>query len=223
MSEVITIDGPAASGKSSVGLRLAEKLGYQFVDSGSIYRAACYYFLHHNLSWSDPVKAAEVVDSLKFHFVVKEDSLRVFVGDEDYTDFLNSPEVTHLVPTVFGVIREVRQAVKAKQHSIASTENTIMTGRDTGTEIFPDAKVKFFINASPEVRAERRFKQLMAAGKQADYQEIVKSLIERDERDRTREVSPFRIAVDAIEINTDELSIEEAVTKMYDIVKSRGL
>ncbi len=214
MSKIITLDGPASSGKTTVGYGLAQKLGYQFVDSGSIYRAGCYYLLRNGLPFDNDENAAHTFNLLDIRFLSTEQGQKVFVFNEDVTQFLGTPEVTAIVPVVGGR-RFVREVVKSKQRDLGSHEDTVMTGRDIGTEIFPDAQVKYFITASPEVRAYRRFMQLTQDGQLANFDDLLQKIIQRDHQDSTREVSPFRMPDGAVVIDTSNLSVESVVNKLY--------
>lgn len=208
-TDVITIDGPTSSGKNSVGLLLAQKLGYQFIDSGSIYRAGCILILKNNILLSDLEKLVEVFKNLKIE--IKQQ--RFFIDGEDLTDHLHDPEVTKIVSAV-SAIRQVREVVKMIQYQITKNKNTAMTGRDIGSEIFPNAKHKFFLTADINVRAQRRFKQLIKKDPTLKFEDVLKSMEERDKKDETREVSPLRIPENAVVIDNSNLNIEQTVEEM---------
>lgn len=214
MSIVIAIDGPASAGKTTVGSELARKLGYQFVDSGSIYRAGCYYMLQNDLPIDSDEQAASIFNSLDIQLMSSEQGHHVFVHGEDVTRHLGSPEVTAVVPVIGGRYL-VREVVKNIQRDLGTRQNTVMTGRDIGTEIFPDAQIKYFLSASPEVRATRRLRQLSQEGRTASFDELLQKIVLRDHFDSTREVSPFRMPDNAIVVDTSNLSIEAVVNKMY--------
>ncbi len=217
-TEVITIDGPTSSGKNSVGFLLAQKLGYQYIDSGSIYRAGSIFVLRNNIS-PDSEKVAEVFKNLQIETKTQDHEVRFLVNGEDITDHLHDPEVTKTVPIV-AAIGEVREEVKKIQYNLVNSKNTVMTGRDIGSEIFPDAMHKFYLTASVEVRAQRRFKQLVEKDPKVKYEEILKSMEDRDEKDMTREVSPLRIPEDAVVIDNSDLTIEQTVEKMLKYIQS---
>ncbi len=210
--EVITIDGPTSSGKNSVGFLLAQKLGYRYIDTGSIYRAGCIFILRNNTNIDDLERVVAVFKKLQIE--VKQDGWpRFFANGEDITNHLHEREVTKIVPAV-SAIGEVRQAVKLIQYRLVEFKNTVMTGRDIGSEIFPEAKNKFYLLASVEVRAKRRFKQLAAKDPRIKYEDVLKDTKDRDEQDMTREISPLRIPKDALVIDNSNLSIEETVEEM---------
>ncbi|MBI2019702.1 (d)CMP kinase [Candidatus Daviesbacteria bacterium] len=211
-TDVITIDGPTSSGKNSVGFLLAQKLGYQYIDSGSIYRAGCIFILRNNISPEDLEKVVEVFKNLKIE--VKQNGMPRFLANgEDVTDHLHDPEVTALVPQV-AAIGGVREATKVIQYQLVNSNKTVMTGRDIGTEIFPAAKHKFFLTASVEVRAQRRFKQLVEKDSTVTYEKVLEAMKERDRKDETREVSPLRVPEGAEVIDNSNLTVEQTVEEM---------
>ncbi len=211
--EVITIDGPTSSGKNSVGFLLAQKLGYQYIDSGSIYRAGCIEILRNNISLESKDKIVEVFKNLQLEINTQDHEVRFLIGDEDITDHLHDPEVTRIVP-IIAAIKEVREATKVIQYRLVNSRNTVMTGRDIGSEIFPSAKHKFYLTASVEVRAKRRFKQLVEKDPGVKYEEVLKSMKERDKQDETREVSPLRVPADATVVDNSNLNVEQTVEEM---------
>lgn len=213
MSNIITIDGPTASGKTTMGSKLASRLGYQFIDSGSIYRAGCYYLLRHGLPVEDDLYAANVLKELKLSFILEDDNYIVKLDGTDITQQLDTPEVTELVPIVGGR-PEVRRVVKDKQHELVFAKDTVITGRDVGSEIFPLAPVKFYLTASPEIRALRRFKQLQQKT-EVSYDEILESIVRRDQIDSTRKVSPSRAPKDAVTIDTGEISMDTTLGLLH--------
>lgn len=208
-TEVITIDGPTSSGKNSVGFLLAQKLGYQYVDSGSIYRAGCIVILRDKVSLDDLEKIIEVYKNLK----IEIRNQKFLANGEDITDNLHDAEVTKIVPAI-SAIKEVREAVKVIQYNITQDKNTVMTGRDIGSEIFPNVKHKFFLTADIKIRAERRYKQLVAKDPSITFDSVLKNMEERDKQDSTREASPLRIPEDATIIDNSNLDIEQTVKKM---------
>lgn len=212
-TDVITIDGPTSSGKNSVGFLLAQKLGYQYIDSGSIYRAGCIFILRNNISPEDTDKVIEVFKNLQIETKTEDHEVRFLISSEDITDHLHDPEVTRLVPLV-AAIKEVREAVKVIQYNLVNSKNTVMTGRDIGSEIFPNAEHKFYLTASAEVRAQRRYQQLAKKDPTVEYEDILKSMKERDLKDETREVSPLRIPENAIVIDNSNLDVEQTVEEM---------
>lgn len=212
-TEVITIDGPTSSGKNSVGFLLAQKLGYQYIDSGSIYRAGCIFILKNNTPLEAKEKLIEVYKNLEIETKARDSEQRFFANGEDVTDRLHDPKVTKIV-SIVSAIGEVREITKIIQYKLARVKDTVMTGRDIGSEIFPQAKHKFYLTASVETRANRRFKQLVEKDPSVKYEDVLKSMEERDRQDETREASPLRIPPGAVVIDNSNLSVEETVEEM---------
>ncbi|MBU1031698.1 (d)CMP kinase [Patescibacteria group bacterium] len=208
-TDVITIDGPTSSGKNSVGLLLSQKLRFQFIDSGSIYRAGCIFLLRNNIS---PDSLQKVVDVYK-NLDIKIRDQKFFANGEDVTDNLHDPDVTKIVSAI-SAIRQVREAVKIIQYKITEGKNTVMTGRDIGSEIFPKAVHKFYLTADIKIRAQRRFEQLVKKDPTIKYETVLKDMQERDKKDTDREVSPLRIPEGAIIIDNSNLDIEQTVEEM---------
>lgn len=207
---IITIDGPSSSGKSSVGREFAHKIGFQFIDTGAIYRAGALDVIRKKINLDDKEAVVRAFRDIKIDFKEHDDHQRVFLHGEDVTELLHSPEVTRMVP-VTSAIGEVREVTKGLQKEIGQREPTVMVGRDIGTEIFPEAKLKFFITASAEVRAQRRYEQQKLIRPDISLNDILNETKQRDKMDTERSASPMRIPEDAVVIDTSKLSKEEAV------------
>ena len=206
--EIVTIDGPTSSGKNSVGFLLSQKLGYQYIDTGMIYRVGTYLVLTSNTALNDVAAIVNIFKSLKFQ--TDESELRIFNEDVDLTGFLHNQDVTQNVPIV-AAIKEVREITKVVQRRLGESQNTVMTGRDIGSEIFPEAKYKFFLTAKVEIRAKRRFDQLIKINPTTSYETVLDDMIKRDKVDTEREVSPLRIPEGAIVIDNSNLNVEQSV------------
>ncbi len=213
MTDIITIDGPTSSGKNSVGFYLAKKLGYQYIDTGMIYRVGTYLVLKNKISLDDEEKIAEIFRNLKIEIKSDENGLRIFNDGGDLTNILHTSDVTKNV-SVTAAIRQVREATKIIQRKLGEAKNTVMTGRDIGSEIFPNAKCKFFLTASPQVRAQRRYAQLKKQDPKITYEQVYQSMLERDEKDTKREISPLRVPEGAVVIDNSNLTVEQTVDKM---------
>ncbi len=216
-SNIITIDGPTSSGKNSVGFLLARKLGYQFIDTGMIYRVGTYLVLKNKIDPEDALKVTDIFKNLIIEIKPTNGELRILSSGEDLTDGLHSKDVTENVSAV-AAIREVREVTKVIQRQLGLSKNIVMTGRDIGSEIFPEAKHKFFLTASVEVRAKRRFDQLVKLDPNVKYEDVLQSMLVRDKKDSEREVSPLRVPDGAITIDNSNLSVEETVNKMLDYI-----
>lgn len=213
---VITIDGPAASGKSTVAKMLAQRLGFRYLDTGAMYRAVALAGLRKGTDWDDADQVSRLLEGLDLRVF----GSRIFLADEDVSEAIRTPEVTR-VTSIAADSPLVRQYLIAKQRDIARQARIITEGRDQGTVVFPDADCKFFLVASPEERARRRCRDFQRLGKPVDYEHVLKEILERDERDRQRPFGALIRAKDAVEINTDELSPEEVVETMLHTISNR--
>lgn len=208
---VVAIDGTAGTGKSTVGREAAYRLGYGFLSTGGLYRALAYKVFAKQI---DPEDASAVLDASKaidFRFERQPDAaLKMFVDGEYLGDKLQLDEVAQTASKV-STNAPARAVLSEKMRRIGRDGGVIMEGRDVGTVVFPDAEVKIYLDATAEVRAERRVKQLLAQGAAADYAQILASIRQRDLRDSTRAASPLKPAPDAVKIDTSRLSMQEVV------------
>ena len=215
--QLIAIDGPVAVGKSSVGLRLAKRLGYIFFDTGMIYRAFTWKVLESGIRPQDEPKLCHLAATTDFDFVASKDgALSVFIDGEDVTSKLLCPEIEELVALI-AKVPEVRQAMVSEQRKLAKRGGVVMAGRDIGTVVLPRAELKIFLTASTEVRAERRYKELLKRGQNSSLEIVLADLKRRDEMDINRSISPLKPAEDAITINTEKLSLDQVVDKIYTL------
>lgn len=212
MEEIVTIDGPTSSGKNSVGFLLSQKLGYQYIDTGMIYRAGCLKMLKQNVPTDNLEEILKIYRDLNVVFETN-DHWKMFLNEEDVTDLLHTPEISKLVPIV-SAKPEVREAMRGIQRRLGENGKIVMGGRDIGSEIYPNAKYKFFLTASAPVRAQRRFKQLVKVDPTIKYEDVLKDMLVRDKQDTEREASPLRIPKDALVIDNSEMSIEQTVEEM---------
>ena len=211
-NDIITIDGPTSSGKNSVGFLLAKKLKYQYIDSGMIYRAGCYKILKQHVSSDDLQKILDIYKNLDVKFETN-DHWKMFLDGEDVTNKLHTPEISKLTSQV-AAISQIREVVKQIQKKIARNGKVVVGGRDIGSEIFPDAKFKFWLTASSEERANRRFKQLRQKNPTIKYEDVRSDMKARDKYDSEREASPMRVPEDAYLIDNTNLTVEQTVDRM---------
>ena len=215
--QLIAIDGPVAVGKSSVGLLLAKRLGYVFFDTGMVYRAFTWKVLKSGISPEHEQELCELAANTEFRFVPSEEgALSVFVDGEDVSSKLLSPQIESLVPSI-AKLAGVRQAMVSEQRELAQRGAVVMAGRDIGTVVLPWAKLKIFLTASTEVRAQRRHKELLGRGENSSLEIVLADLKRRDEMDINRSVSPLRPAEDAVIINTEDFTLEQVVAKIYTL------
>jgi cytidylate kinase len=216
---VLTVDGPSGAGKGTVARALAARLGWNFLDSGAIYRALAIAALDRSVPLEDEVALARLGRSLDLRFETG-DLPRVFLWGIDVTDRL-ATETCGSIASKVAALPAVRQALLDKQREFRRLPGLVADGRDMGTVVFPDAQYKIFLTASAEVRALRRYKQLKEKGIDVKLNNLTKEIEERDRRDRERPVAPLKPADDAVIIDSSELSIDEVVQCCLTIVDAR--
>ncbi len=214
---VIAIDGPAASGKSTVAKLVASKLGYLYIDSGAMYRAITLEWLkrYGSKSENDAERLLEILS--KFNLRLEDNSKSIYLNNENISEAIRANQVSNNVSYIAS-FKEVRERLVEMQRKIASNRSVVMDGRDIATVVFPDAELKIYMVASPQVRAERRLKDLELKGETVDLKTLVEEIEARDKQDSERSESPLRKASGAYEINTDGLTIEEVVNKILKYV-----
>lgn len=212
----IAIDGPAASGKSVVGAHVAERLGYGFFDTGAMYRALTWAAMRRGISPADADAVAAFAADIGIEVRAAESTTRVLIDGADATPYLRTPEVEANVSLVSRV-PGVRAALVRIQRDLAAAGRVVMAGRDIGSVVLPDADLKVYLDASRDVRARRRADQMRAGGEAADIDAIRAELERRDGIDSSREVSPLTAAPGAVIINTDHLTIEQAVDRIVEL------
>lgn len=214
---IVTIDGPAGSGKSTAARQLAARLGFRFLDTGAMYRAVALECVSRGVPPESEQAVAEIADRLRIE--LPDD--RVLVDGRDVTEAIRSPETTAAASFV-AVHPEVRRALVRLQREAAAGRHVVSEGRDQGTVVFPDAECKFFLTADAEVRARRRWSELLGQGREVAFEELLASIRDRDERDEQRAVAPLKPAVDAVVIDTSHRSIDEVLAELERIVRDRG-
>lgn len=215
---IIAIDGPSGVGKGTLAQKLVEKLGFHFLDSGALYRALAWGVLQQNLDPEDTVAVVALARDLPVRF----DAGRIWFADTDITTAIRTEAVAAMASKV-AAIPEVREALLARQRDFARLPGLVADGRDMGTVVFPAAQVKLFLDASAEVRAQRRYNQLINQGIDANIDQIVREIKARDARDRNRTVAPLKPAEDAVIIDTSHLGIDEVVARACEVIRSKGI
>jgi cytidylate kinase len=219
---IVTLDGPAGSGKSTVGKLLAERLECLYLDTGAMYRAVALQAKRKGLDLQDGEKLGELCRKLDLRFKMAGKEMRILIGNEDVSSAIRTPEMD-LFSSSISAVKEVREAMTQLQRKIAEKRNVVAEGRDMGTVVFPDAEFKFFITASPEARAERRYKERINRGEMALREEVERELLKRDEQDKARSIAPLIPAKDAEIIDTTSLNPEQVVRAVLATVESGGL
>lgn len=219
MLNIITIDGPAASGKSTVAKELARRLGWRYLDSGAFYRALAWKAIRQGLPLNEPQVLSELAKATEISPLSRPEGLRIFVDGQDVTQAIREECVSEAA-SILAEFPQVRRALVALQQEFAAQGMLVAEGRDMGTVVFPEARYKFFLDAELEERARRRYKELISRGEKASLKEVKAELAQRDKRDSTRSVAPLGPAEDALYVDTTHLGVEEAVNLLLTKLKS---
>ena len=213
----VAIDGPAGAGKSTIAKACAKELGYIYVDTGAMYRGIALYMVDHKIRPTDIEAVKQALLDVNVTLRYEDGKQLLIVNGQDVSDRIRTPEVS-AAASLFSAIPEVRKALLDLQHDIAEKNNVLMDGRDIGTVILPQAQVKIYLDASPEIRGKRRYDELVLKGESVVLEDIIEDVKQRDYQDMHREISPLVKTEDAIEIDTSDLTIDEVVSKVLDIV-----
>ena len=210
MQNVITIDGPAGSGKSTISRLLAKKIGYLYLDTGAMYRAVALAAKRKKIDLNDGKALEELCNSLDLHFKTDQAPPRLFLNGEDISTSIRSPEMD-MASSKVSAVSEVRKAMTGLQRKMAKGMTLVAEGRDMGTIVFPDAKHKFYLTASLEIRTERRHKERLERGETVHRALVESQLKKRDHQDKTRSIAPLRAADDAKTIDTTKMTPEQVL------------
>ena len=218
----VAIDGPAGAGKSSVARAAAKETGFMYVDTGALYRTVTLDLLRRGIDLDDPDAVEAALPQIRISLSYEDGEQKVFLGGEDVTEHIRTEEVSRSTPAC-AAIPAVRSFLLDLQRDLAREHRVIMDGRDIGTVVLPDAPLKIFLTASPQERARRRAAQLEAAGEPANFSEILRDIVARDERDSHRETAPLKQAEDAVLLDTSDLNFEASVAAVAALIRDRLL
>lgn len=216
----VAIDGPAGAGKSTVSRAAAKAMGYIYVDTGALYRAVGVNALRKNIDTKDKAAVAASLDGISVDLVFENGEQKVLLNGENVSVEIRTPPASMAASDV-SAVPEVRAFLFDLQRDIAARNNCVMDGRDIGTVVLPDAKVKIFLTASPEERATRRYKELIEKGTQVKYEDVLEDLIQRDYNDSHREIAPLKPAEDSVLLDTTGLDLEGSVNEIIKIIKEK--
>ncbi len=218
MSFVVAIDGPAGSGKGTITKLVGEELGLVYIDTGALYRCVTLSMIKNNVGLEESEKIKEILNTINIEFKKEENKDSVYLNGEDVTKQIREKEVNELVSQVSHLI-QVRENITNLSRNIAEGKKVIMEGRDIGTNVFPNADVKIYLDATAEERARRRLKQNQEKGIDISYEEILKNIIFRDNNDKTSSVAPLKQAEDSVYIDSSDMTIEEVKNEIINIIR----
>lgn len=216
----IAIDGPAGAGKSTIAKRVSKELSFVYVDTGAMYRAMACFFIRKGLCAEETEKIEAACQEADITIEYANGEQQVLLNGENVTPYLRTEEVGNMA-SASSVNPKVREKLVALQQKMGAEKNVVMDGRDIGTKVLPNAAVKIYLTASSRTRAERRFKELNEKGAACDIDQIEKDIIERDNRDMTRAISPLRQADDAVLVDSSNMTVDEVVDRILSIYKEK--
>lgn len=219
MSVNIAIDGPAGAGKSSVAKLVSAKLGYVYVDTGALYRTVGLYSIRKGIDTKDPSAVAATLPSIDVKLGFVDGSQRVYLNGEDVSEAIRTPEASMGASDV-SAVPEVRAFLFDLQRDIAKNNNCIMDGRDIGTVVLPDADIKIFLTASPESRAQRRYKEMIEKGETVSFDDVLEDINKRDYQDSHRAIAPLKQAEDAILVDNSDCNLEEGAELIMKVINN---
>lgn len=216
----VAIDGPAGAGKSTIAKACAKELGYIYVDTGAMYRGIALYMVDHKIRPTDIEAVKQALLDVNVTLRYEDGKQLLIVNGQDVSDRIRTPEVS-AAASLFSAIPDVRKALLDLQHDIAEKNNVLMDGRDIGTVILPQAQVKIYLDASPEIRGKRRYDELVLKGESVVLEDIIEDVKQRDYQDMHRETSPLKKADDAIVVDSSYMTIEEVQNKIVSLVREK--
>lgn len=222
MGYKISIDGPSGAGKGSVAKGLSEKLDILNIDTGAMYRTLALYCIENNINVDDEKQIISILKDVDIYLQNENSLVKAFLNDIDVSHKIRTEQVGFVAAKVSSVLA-VREYMREKQRAMAGSQNVVAEGRDIGSVVFPDADLKIFLTATVETRAERRYKDMLQKNKETTYEEVLEYIKQRDELDKTRKISPLIKTQDMVEIDNTNMSKEQVVDKVLELVREKGL
>ena len=216
----IAIDGPAGAGKSTIAKKVAKELDFIYVDTGAMYRSMALYLIRKGVKAEERNRIVELLPEIHVTLAYVDGEQHVYLNKEDVSSLIRNEEVSQMTSSI-STIPEVREALLSLQRNLAKENNVLMDGRDIGTCVLPNAELKIYLTASTEVRAKRRYDEMIEKGMECNLKELEASIKERDFRDMNREIAPLKQAEDAVFLDTSDMNIEEVVNAIIRLVKER--
>ena len=220
MGFIVAIDGPAGAGKGTITKLVGEKKNLIYIDTGALYRCVTLYMIRNKISLNETDKIVEALNKINIEFKKENNEDLAFLNGENVSKLIREKDVNELVSQVSHIV-EVRDNITNLSRKIAEGKNVIMEGRDIGTNVFPNADVKIYLDATPEERAKRRVKQNLEKGIDIPYEEILKNILFRDNNDKTSTVAPLKQADDAVYIDSSDMTIEEEVDRVIEVIEEK--
>lgn len=219
---IIAIDGPAGTGKGTIASLISKRLGYTYIDTGAMYRCIALKMLNNNIQLNDIERIKKLLEETKIEFMNIADKQHVFLDDEDVTEEIRTPQVNDIVSPVSAII-EIRKKLVEMQQKFGEELNIVMEGRDITTVVFPNADVKIYLTAEPEIRAKRRFDELVAKGVNTTFEETLEKINARDKNDMNKPMGALMIAKDAVVVDSSYLTIEEVYERIHEIIRDKEI
>ncbi|BCS96493.1 cytidylate kinase [Desulfoluna limicola] len=216
---VITIDGPSGAGKTTVSKTLAARIGYRYIDTGALYRGIAFETQQRGIAADDEAGIESACQAIDLRFRLEGGDLRLFSGDRDISDMIRTPEISMRASAV-SALAPVRSFLTVLQRRLGEERAVVFEGRDMGTVVFPEADVKFFLDADSDIRAQRRYEELKAKGEAVDFEQVKRDLVTRDLNDSSRKIAPLKPADDAVHVDASRIGVEEVVETMAKVVAS---
>lgn len=218
---IIAIDGPSGAGKSTLARRLAQELGYIYLDTGAMYRALALKLLRQGVDLADDARMAELVQSTAIDLRDNDGKLAVLLDGADVAGEIRAPEVSQMA-SKSSALKVVRARLLELQRTVGKRGSVVAEGRDIGTVVFPQAEVKVFLDASTRERARRRYQELLSAGRPVELAETLREMEERDKRDSERDIAPLRQAADAVRVDSSSVDAERVAVMVLDLIKQKA-